>query len=116
MRKTPTLKNILHSQYGSTVLSEYYCSWVGPIIYSQAKTKHCLKVFWLKSFGFSQIQTEKNTINLLKLLCIQDTKSKHNFENQNWLSRVSIYELSTIIFTVLFFLENTLKHNSGGGI
>lgn len=26
MRKTPTFKNILPSQYGSTVLQEYYCS------------------------------------------------------------------------------------------
>lgn len=33
--------------------------WVGPIIYSQAKTKHCLRVFWPKSIAFSQIQPQK---------------------------------------------------------
>lgn len=33
--------------------------WVSLIIYSQAKTKHCLKVFWLKSIGFSQIWPQK---------------------------------------------------------
>lgn len=33
--------------------------WVGPIIHSQAKTKHCLNGFSLKSSGFSQIQPQK---------------------------------------------------------
>lgn len=45
MRKTPTFKNILHSQYGSTVLPEYYCSLSGSHYLLTSQNKTLLKGF-----------------------------------------------------------------------
>lgn len=103
MKKPSTLQNILHSEYGSTVLPEHYCSliWSHYLLTSQNKT--LLKGFLTEVLRIFPNIAPKNTINLLKFKCVQDTNNKNNFENQNWVSRVSIYELSTIIFMILSF-------------
>lgn len=100
--ENPTFKNILHSQYDSKVLPEHYCSLSGSHYLLTSQNKILLKGFLHKVFRISPNTTQKITINLQKLLCVQDTKSKNNFENQNWLSRVSIYELNVMIFILYF--------------
>lgn len=69
--------------------------WVGPMILLNKPNETLLKGFLTEVLKVFTNTTPKNTGHLLRLLCVQDTKSKNNLKNQNWLSRVSIYELST---------------------
>lgn len=45
MKKTPTLKNILHFQNGSTALPEHYCSLSGSHYLLTSQNKILVKVF-----------------------------------------------------------------------